>query len=142
LKKGQDMTEYGEIVASLAGLMWALDHHDRERFSDSWSENLDFEVVMFGQKPMRVAGRDALIRSFTGNWTDEPSSLRHQLGAIAVEQLGEDRVRARFYCTYINVGPEPTLAGMGEYDDELVREGDGRWRVCKRRHVFLAPLTH
>lgn len=135
------MNDYGEIVAALTELMWALHHRDQARFADSWSADLDFEVVMFGQ-PMRLSGRDEMVSRFTANWTQEPSMIRHQLGVVNVEPLGEGKVRARYYCTYVNVGEEPALAGMGEYDDDLSREPDGRWRVKRRRHRFLTPLKH
>jgi hypothetical protein len=39
-------------------------------------------------------------------------------------------------------GEASSLAGMGEYHDDLVRGVDGRWRVARRRHRFLTPLAH
>jgi len=135
------MGDYGEIVGAVARIMQAVDHQDREMYRDSWTEDVDFEVVFFGQAPLRVQGRDRMVEQFTASWTGAPSDLRHQLGAIEVQWRGSDEALARFYCTYVRVGNAGTLAGMGEYEDQLAKGGDGRWRVRRRRHVFLTPLS-
>jgi ketosteroid isomerase-like protein len=133
---------YGEIVSAIARIMRAVDHHDREGFGDGWSQDVEFEVVFFGQAPLRLRGRDEMVARFTANWDSEASELRHQIGAVEVDIRGEDLASARFYCVYVRTGAAATLAGMGEYEDDLVREADGRWRVARRRHVFLTPLAH
>jgi len=136
------MDSYGEIVAAIARIMAAVDRQDREAFRDGWSEDVDFQVVFFGQPPVSVTGRDTLVNRFTANWNGEASALRHQVGAVEVTTHDENHASARFYCTYVRTGPVVALAGMGEYEDDLVRDADGRWRVAKRRHVFLTPLAH
>lgn len=136
------MSDYQAIVSTLTRLMRGVDTTDRALFQDSWAENVDFEVTFFEQGPMSVRGRDELVSRFTASWKGEPAKMRHQIGAIDVELLAPNRATARFYCTYINVGNAPSLAGMGEYEDELEKGADGRWRVAKRRHRFLTPLAH
>lgn len=136
------MEEYGAVVSAILRLMRAVDCKDRELFRDSWAEDIDFEVTFFGQPPMAVRGRDVLVERFTTGWNGQPSPLRHQVGAVEVEAAGDGRAKARFYCSYFNVGPEATFAGLGEYEDELTKGPDGRWRVARRRHRFLSPLAH
>jgi uncharacterized protein (TIGR02246 family) len=136
------MSDYAEIVSAIARVMWAVDHRDRQLFSDGWAEDVDFEVTFFGQQPVRLRGREELVNRFTTGWNGEPTELRHQIGAIDIEVTGEGLARAYFYCTYVRTGEAPGLAGMGEYEDDLVRSADGRWRIARRRHRFLTPLAH
>jgi len=136
------MIEYSGIVSAIMQIMRGVDTRERQLFSDGWTDDVDFEVIMLGQEPIRVRGRENMVGKFTAGWNGEPSGLRHQVGAVDVEMLGEGQARARFYCTYVNVGDTPSLAGMGEYEDTLTKGADGRWRVACRRHRFLTPLLH
>jgi hypothetical protein len=67
--------------------------------------------------------------------------MRHMVGAVDVEMQGPGAARARFYCSYVHVGAEANFAGLGEYEDLLTQEADGKWRVKTRHHIFLTPLN-
>jgi uncharacterized protein (TIGR02246 family) len=136
------MSIEAEISSLQSRLMQAVDHQDRATFADCWTEDLDFELVMFDGQVMKLTSRDQLLDFACANWAGQASSLRHLVAAVWVEAEGPDRAVARFYCHYLKVGAEPSLAGMGEYRDILRRGADGRWRVAVRRHVFLTPLDH
>ena len=136
------MEAYGDVVSAILKIMQGVDRRDRALFADGWTRDVDFEVTFFAGEPVRVSGRDQLVARFTADWTGEPSALRHQVGAVSVEMHGPGEAHARFYCTYYLTGAAVSLAGMGEYEDVVVREDDGRWRVRRRRHRFLTPLAH
>lgn len=136
------MSDHAEIVSAIARVMWAVDHRDRQLFGDGWTEDVDFEVIFFGQEPLKLQGRQELVGRFTAGWNGTPADLRHLVGAVEVQMAGPGRARARFYCSYVHAGESPHLAGMGEYEDELAKGADGCWRIARRRHRFLSPLAH
>jgi len=136
------MSVDAEVASVLSKLFQTLDHEDAEGFADCWSEDVQFQMQTFDGAINKASGRTAIVAMCESFWTGKPSMLRHAVGAVWVEPIGVDRVCARFYCQYFNVGATPSLAGMGEYRDELVRCEDGRWRVAVREHVFLTPLAH
>ncbi len=136
------MSVEAEVASVLSKLFQTLDNDDAAAFADCWCEDVQFQMTTHDGVVSKFSGRQAIISSCESFWTGKPSSLRHVVGAVWVEALGPNRVRARFYCQYFNVGATQSLAGMGEYRDELIRGNDGRWRVATREHLFLTPLIH
>jgi hypothetical protein len=132
---------YGEIVSVLTRIQMAVDHQDRETFADCWAQDVNLRIQLFDGHVLEFKSRDELVQGTTGAWSGQPSAMRHLVGAVDVRLDGADRARAHFYCSYYNVGAEPAFVGMGEYRDEMTRGADGRWRVQRRDHVFLTPLT-
>jgi|KBSSwiStaDraftv2_1062776.scaffolds.fasta_scaffold182179_2 hypothetical protein len=135
------MSDYGEIVSTLVRIQHSVDQQDREAFKDCWTEDMQLHLTMFDGTRSTIPSREDLIARFTAHWTGQPSAMRHAVNGVEVQITGPATARASFYCTYLNVGAEPSLAGMGEYHDELVKSPDGKWRVKLRRHAFLTPLA-
>jgi hypothetical protein len=135
------MGQSNEIASMLMRMMLSLDHQDRDGFADCWSQTIRFNAKLFDGQGMAFNSRDEMVEGVTAHWTGQASNLRHQLGGIDIQLQSPDRATAHFYCLYLNVGGDFSLAGMGEYSDEIVREADGHWRVSKRDHSFLTPLN-
>lgn len=136
------MSITAEIHSLESRLMQALDHEDAATFGDCWTEDAALNVKMFDGSGFALRGRAAIVESCKGFFTGKPSSLRHLVGAVWVDEISATTAQARFYSQYINVGATPGLAGFGEYRDEVVRCSDGRWRISRRVHDFLTPLAH
>jgi len=136
------LDSYGQIVSVLSRIMLSLDAQDREVFSDCWSEDVSLSVIFFDGKEMKYSCRADLISGLTGSWEGSASQLRHQLGAVDVTLTGEADAEANYYCFYMTVGSTMQLAGMGQYWDQLTKGQDDKWRVARRKHVFLTPLVY
>lgn len=136
------MSDYGEIVSTLVRIQYAVDHRDREAFRDCWTEDTQLHLTMFDGSQSSIMSREDLLGRFTSTWVSgQTSPMRHAVNAVDVRITGPATAKADFYCTYINVGAQPALVGMGEYHDDLEKGGDGKWRVKLRRHTFLTPIT-
>jgi len=135
------MSDYGEIVSTLVRIQHSVDHQDREAFKDCWTEDMQLHLTMFDGTTSAIMSREELLTRFTAAWSGQPSAMRHLVASVEVRFTGPGSAKADFYCSYVNVGPEPALAGMGEYHDDLVKGADGKWRVKLRHHAFLTPLA-
>jgi 3-phenylpropionate/cinnamic acid dioxygenase small subunit len=123
----EDEREIRELLTRLVQLS------DQRRFEDYvalFTDDATFEIV--GQSLERGI---AEIRAATrARWDATPGGIgRHLLTNFIVEVEG-DSARARSYITIVGRGDgEPRIAGMGAYEDMLMRTPAG-WRL--KTHVI------
>lgn len=110
-----------DIASVISRIMFSVDHEDRETFKKCWAENIRFDLILFDQTRISYSGRDELIEKSTSSWSGTSSALRHQVGNLDIQVVNETTAHAHFYCSYVNVGHEFGLAGMGEYSDVLIK---------------------
>lgn len=80
--------------------------------------------------------REAVLARRASGRVGPGSNSQHILANIAVDQLGEDRARARSSWMFITdtLGAKAN-SGVGHYDDEL-RRVDGVWLLAHRKVSF------
>ncbi|MCG3039762.1 nuclear transport factor 2 family protein [Streptomyces fenghuangensis] len=126
---------YLEIQQFYALQLKILDRGDGEQWARTFTPDGVFQAA---DMPDPLVGRDMLTKAIerqTG--LHEGLVLRHWMGQLTVERLGDDTVRAQSY-VMVYVTPDRTLLS-GEVhfrhhtlcDDELVRV-DGTWFVRNR----------
>lgn len=116
----------------------AGDSRDRETFCALWTDDAVLEFAGFGPVPgFRSEGAEGFSAQ-TARWNPDPakdpsfsktSFIRHNLTTCQIQLTGPDTARARtYFIVYTEIGPDHA----GNYDDELVRQGD-RWLFRHRR---------
>lgn len=135
------MSIESEISSLETRAMHALDIGDRNLFRSCWANEMTFQMSPYGGEIFNVEGLDKFLELADENWNTGPSSLRHCVAAVWVETIDSNTARAQFYCNYFNVGEKMTLAGMGQYEDTVVKSDDGEWRIKHRKLIHLAPLN-
>lgn len=128
------------IAELLARLMHRLDNGDRDGFADCWTDDVDFEAIMFDGTTLSVTSREALLDITKQGLVGNPSPLRHVVGPVEVTKIDGGSAETFSYATYYMVGEYFQFAGMGEYRDQLIKCDDSKWRISRRRHHFLSPL--
>ena len=135
------MSAPSAILSTLVRIQNAVDHQDRDKFADCWTEDTRLWIKMFDGEVREFNGRDDLVRRVTATWTGAHSEMRHLVGAAEVAMRNATEASAQFYCTYFAVGASCHVVGLGEYHDLLVSGHDGLWRVKDRKHWFLTPMN-
>lgn len=134
-----ELADRHKIADLLARLMHRLDHGDRDGFADCWTNDVDFEVAMFDGTLLAASGREALLEITAKALMGNASPLRHVVGPVEIGLLAGRLAETFSYATYYLVGEEFRFAGIGEYEDQLVKCDDSMWRISRRRHRFLTP---
>jgi 3-phenylpropionate/cinnamic acid dioxygenase small subunit len=89
-----------------------------------------------------VRGRPALAKSFAdpAAWPPNPRTMRHVLANLRLEARSANEVAATLTWTGYRHEGEGLSASIpmavGDYEDEYFRDGNGRWRIRKRRIVI------
>ena len=96
-----------------------------------------------GPQLQTITGKAALAQ-YDEEWPPGPRTMRHALTNLRLTRLAEDRVAAVMTWTgYRYEGEGVSIAlpmAIGDYDDEFVRETDGRWLI-QRRRIIIAFLN-
>lgn len=103
---------------------------------DAWAELFvpDGKMIMGAQE---LAGR-AELGAFVEERYERFPNMRHYTTNVELEADG-DGVRGRAYVLVLRIeGETLQLRTMGEYEDELVHDGE-RWRFAVRRYDACMP---
>lgn len=132
------MDSYSAIPDLIARIQSAVDAEDPDTFADCWTENATLTLFFVGvREPLRLSGRNAIVEMASSGF-NKGSLLRHLPGTISVQPKGENSARVQSYAMYLTPGDD--APGVGYYDDEVVRDDSGQWRVERRVHQFLNPI--
>lgn len=120
---------------------------DRGRFDelvDLYTEDCEVTRLLppfTGGESSVIRGRKALAEMYSGpEWPRTPRTMRHVISNVRLRPLEGDLVA----CTCTWTGYRHEGAGLsvsspmavGDYEDEIRRSADGRWRIRKRRIVI------
>jgi len=88
-----------------------------------------------------VRSRAALAESYAGpEWPRTPRTMRHVISNVRIVVIESDRVSTTSTWTgYRYEGSGLSVSSpmaVGDYEDELRRESDGRWRIHRRKIVI------
>jgi ketosteroid isomerase-like protein len=112
-----------------------LDRMDLDALAGLFTDDC---VVYYGPEPrLQSHGSDGLRRDLARMWRWARTS--HHLSNVMVT-LDDDGVHAgaTSYVTAWHERPDGSTATMmGQYQDRLVREADGRWRISRRRQELI-----
>ena len=120
---------------------------DRGRFDElvgCYTEDCEVDRPLppfTGEERGAIRGRAALAQSYAGpEWPRTPRTMRHVISNVRIEVLGGDRVSTTSTWTgYRYEGAGLSVSSpmaVGDYEDELRRESDGRWRIHRRKIVI------
>ena len=116
-----------EIAMLLARIAQLADAGDPEDYIACFTPDATWDLTDATDLPMDVqtiSGRAAGIQG-PGTHT------RHDVSSIAIEVDGDRAISRAYFRYYRGTGGVPTLAAMGVYADEFVRDDDG-WRLHHR----------
>ena len=128
-----------EIAMLLARIAQLADAGDPEDYIACFTPDATWDLTDATDLPMDVqtiSGRAALLAGVherrAAGIQGPGTHTRHDVSSIAIEVDG-DRATSRAYFRYYR-GTEgvPTLAAMGVYADEFVRDDDDGWRLRHR----------
>ena len=88
-----------------------------------------------------IRGRGALAESYAGpEWPRTPRTMRHVITNVRLTPQADGRVGATSTWTgYRHEGEGLSVSSpmaVGDYEDELRRDGNGRWRIHRRKIVI------
>jgi 3-phenylpropionate/cinnamic acid dioxygenase small subunit len=91
-----------------------------------------------------IHGRTGLAQSYAGpEWPRTARTMRHVITNVRLTPLGDGRIAATSTWTgYRHEGSGLSVSrpmAVGDYEDELRRDADGRWRI-HRRNIVIAFL--
>lgn len=112
-----------EILQLLYRYNHAIDSGDAEGWADTFAEGAVFDALGGGQV---ITGREDLVA-----FASSVKGIRHVVMNPLIDVDG-DTAKVRAYLMFL-MGT--TIAGVGVYDDDVVRTAQG-WRFAKR--VFTA----
>jgi hypothetical protein len=84
----------------------------------------------YGRPDWRFEGRDPLVAWLRANEGGEYYSVSHSGHNPQVKLVSKTHATGFFKLhDWVRIEPAITLRGWGHYDDEFVKEADGRWRI-------------
>lgn len=129
------MEDEAAVIRVLYQYAHAIDYGDEPLWVDCFTEDAVWEAFneVLG-KTMRLSGRDELAR-FAYEHTRPPIAHHKHLVTEPIVQLSGDSATSSCYFLVLAAGQGglPALATFGRYVDEHRRDGDGRWRIARRR---------
>ena len=124
-----------EILDLLGRYAHAYDSGDRTALEQLFTEDAELRIVGdVGQVPATMTGRGAIADGLIGKWTTiKPEQRRHvATNLVVLEQTDDTAHAASYFVLVATSGGPPTVLSTGRYEDELVKEPDGRWRIRLR----------
>lgn len=123
------------IAAILVGYACAIDQRDWHKLRKCFSDDCEADYGHFGNWKSGAA-----ITAFMKKAHNDIGPSLHRISNIEI-RVEMDRVCARSYVDALLMPVHaggPVHRGIGYYDDQFVRTGDG-WRISRRQ--FTAVLT-
>jgi 3-phenylpropionate/cinnamic acid dioxygenase small subunit len=122
-----------QIRELLSRFAWTYDEGDFERHADCFFADAVFEIDPAGGEPVRVVGREAIVRMQSTAHSQQGDQRRHIVSNLVFDREAEDSAEIRSYLT-LGVVAEGrlTIALTGWFRDVVGRDG-GRWRFRSRR---------
>jgi 3-phenylpropionate/cinnamic acid dioxygenase small subunit len=123
-----------DIVQRLHSYCHAIDHGSEEEFLECFTDTATWTMRFRGSDDeQRFAGRAAFI-DFIRKAVRAPQVYRKHLLVEPVVTRDGDTADASSYWLLIDAQPDgqPFVNSYGRYQDRLVRDGDGAWRLADR----------
>jgi hypothetical protein len=120
--------DVAEIITLAHEFNRAVDAHEPAAWVQTWTADGELDGPLG-----TLRGHDALAEWISAT----VASLSHTRHCSVNEVVRGDGDHATMRSSYFVLKTEsapPSLFLSGSYDDELVREADGRWRFARRRH--------
>jgi hypothetical protein len=112
----------------------AIDHGDEAAFLDCFTDTARWRMRFEGSdEEQGFSGRDAFTE-FYRNAKHAPEELRKHLVLSPTVVRQGDAADVASYWVLIDADPDgqPFVNSYGRYQDHLVREADGAWRLDER----------
>jgi len=120
---------------------------DRSRFDELVEHYTDDCEITRPLPPFTTAqtgvirGRTGLAQSYAGpEWPRTPRTMRHVITNVRLTPLADGRIASTSTWTgYRHEGSGLSVSrpmAVGDYEDELRRDADGRWRIHRRKIVI------
>jgi 3-phenylpropionate/cinnamic acid dioxygenase small subunit len=129
-----EMQAHRDIVQRLHAYCHAIDHGREAEFLDCFTETATWTMRFRGSDDEQgFSGRDAFVE-FIRNATRAPEVYRKHLSLEPTVTRRGDAADVASYWLLIDARPDgqPFVNSYGRYQDHLVREGDGAWRIADR----------
>ncbi len=105
----------------------ALDLKRWDELGDCFAPDI---VAEYGRPDWHVEGRTGLVEWLEANEGGDNYAVSHSSHNPQIRILSENEATGFFKLhDWVIIEPSITLKGWGHYDDEFVREEDGRWRI-------------
>jgi uncharacterized protein (TIGR02246 family) len=120
----------------------ALDGKDFEAYANVFSEDGEF-VAQTGGVRGRIEIR-TLVEGMLGSLLGEEAGQDvHLVANPSIDDPRDGQATDQVMWVYVVRGSDgrPELAKVGHYEDDVVREPDGRWRFRRRRAPTDIPAT-
>lgn len=109
-----------------------IDGRDVDGWVGCFTADGVFEVLRSGLLEARIAGRDALRDFIEAHSADRSLVFRHCIFDSTIDVRDERADALSYFIRLDDVDGRPALRVFGQYRDELIREGDGSWRIARR----------
>jgi hypothetical protein len=132
------MADTQRIAGMLGKAGWAYDVSDFDWLTGIFTEDAQFTLTIEGMgQVLDIETREAIGDLFTSSAADQTDQRRHLVTNIFFEDETDSSVTAMSMLTLISIeNGELTVISSGVYNDKIVLDGDGEWRI-KHRDLYL-----
>lgn len=137
LRRAADIILIGDLIARTAQ---TSDHGTMEEYRELLDPDMVWEMPASpatGIAAQTRRGREDMItgsverRALGGQGPG--SATRHVVSTTAVDPDGDAATAVSYWRFYADTTDVPRILSMGVWRDDLVRGGDGQWRLSRRR---------
>ena len=120
-----------DIAAMLARYAHLIDYGRGVEWAECFTPDGRFEVRRPGMEPSLRVGREELT-AFAAGRPPAPVPAKHFASQITIDVHGDTATAQSYFAILSDLDGVPSRGFYGRYDDEFVRDGDGRWRIASR----------
>jgi len=126
------------IEETICQFAWGYDTANDDLMSDVFTDDAVLTIAITGADPFPpFEGKEGLMGLFKGALAEQTDQRRHVVSNFIFESEGPSEAKVVSYLTLIATADGATsLLSAGVYHDELVKDGNGKWRITKR-HIAL-----
>lgn len=115
-----------------ADFCYHLDHHEVDQLAALFTDDADYR---HGERASN--GRSEIARHFSERRDAGPRTARHIAGQVRIALLSDVKATGTSVCLTFAQSALPPIGHanpelVADFDDEYVKEPDGRWRISRR----------
>jgi len=129
------MSDHGEIASIIARNAFRVDDMALDNFGDDWFDEATLTYIDVDGNRYHCASLAEILSMIRSSYQPPLSQPCLHIVTTPVIDLDGDRARVRYYTIHTRHGPMAQPCGVGEYDVNMRKDGEGRWRITAMTQV-------
>ena len=132
------MADHSAILNTLGKWAYGYDTPDMDAMRECFTKDAELTMTIAGGDLIGpFSGIDAVMKLFSDSLEGQNDQRRHLTVNTYVAEEGADSATVRSVLTLLAIADgKLAVLSSGTYEDRMVREADGVWRIAKR-HIAL-----